>query len=180
MDAKLSKESYEMVRKLAIKFSYGSTSSILFDQYLSVGVEALIKAVETYKNGCGILFSTYLYRCVMNSMVNEKIRMEVHKIEMDDNACENLENYDGKFDTIKDTELVKNAKAVIMKAVSNNERSAKIVELHIGLEGDPMELKDIASLFECSHEWVRRVCVGAFKKIKEDDASREILFGYVG
>ena len=133
-----------MVQKLANKFAYGNTRSLRFDHYVSVGVEGLKKAVDTFKEGMDVMFSTYCYRCVLNAMINEQKRLSLHELET--NAL----------------------KRVIKKVVNNNERNAKIVELHIGLEDEPMELKDIAKMFHLSHESVRLVCVKAIRSIRED------------
>lgn len=180
MQAMISVESYEMVQKLANKFAYGNTRSLAYDHYVSVGVEGLKKAVDTFKEGTGAIFSTYCYRCVMNAMVNEQKRMALHNLEESDNENENLETWNGEYDEIRDERIEVILKQLIRKAVKNNERNAKIVELHIGLNDEPMELKEIAKMFQLTHESVRLVCVKALKVIREDRGAREMLYSFVG
>ena len=84
MKAMISHESYVMVQKLANKFAYGNTHSLRFDHYVSVGVEGLKKAIDTFKEGTDATFSTYCYRCVLNAMINEQKRFSLHELETND------------------------------------------------------------------------------------------------
>ena len=180
MKAMISFESYEMVQKLANKFAYGNTRSLRYDHYVSVGVEGLKKAVDTFTENMDAMFSTYCYRCVLNAMINEQKRLSLHELETNDGENENLEKWNGAYDEIRDERIESILRQVIKKVVSNNERNAKIVELHIGLEDEPMELKDIAKMFHLSHESVRLVCVKAIRSIREDDKAKELLYSFVG
>lgn len=177
MKAAISKESYEMVQKLANRFCYGNTSTNLYESYVNVGLDALIKTTETY-NGTDAQFSTYLYRCVQNALISEKRKMDVREMQQDENI--DLEVYEGAAYEPTDERMEKYLKAFINKATDGNERNAEIVSLHIGLNCDPMELKEIAAQFQLSHEMVRLVCTKAIKKIREDKAARQILFSFVG
>ena len=180
MKAMISFESYEMVQKLANKFAYGNTRSLRYDHYVSVGVEGLKKAVDTFTENMDAMFSTYCYRCVLNAMINEQKRLSLHELETNDGENENLEKWNGAYDEIRDERIESILRQVIKKVVNNNERNAKIVELHIGLEDEPMELKDIAKMFHLSHESVRLVCVKANRSIREDDKAKELLYSFVG
>ena len=180
MKAMISFESYEMVQKLANKFAYGNTRSLRYDHYVSVGVEGLKKAVDTFTENMDAMFSTYCYRCVLNAMINEQKRLSLHELETNDAENENLEKWNGAYDEIRDERIENILRQVIKKVVNNNERNAKIVELHIGLEDEPMELKDIAKMFHLSHESVRLVCVKAIRSIREDDKAKELLYSFVG
>ena len=180
MKAMISFESYEMVQKLANKFAYGNTRSLRYDHYMSVGVEGLKKAVDTFTENMDAMFSTYCYRCVLNAMINEQKRLSLHELETNDGENENLEKWNGAYDEIRDERIESILRQVIKKVVNNNERNAKIVELHIGLEDEPMELKDIAKMFHLSHESVRLVCVKAIRSIREDDKAKELLYSFVG
>ena len=180
MKAMISFESYEMVQKLANKFAYGNTRSLRYDHYVSVGVEGLKKAVDTFTENMDAMFSTYCYRCVLNAMINEQKRLSLHELETNDGESENLEKWNGAYDEIRDERIESILRQVIKKVVNNNERNAKIVELHIGLEDEPMELKDIAKMFHLSHESVRLVCVKAIRSIREDDKAKELLYSFVG
>ena len=144
MKAMISFESYEMVQKLANKFAYGNTRSLRYDHYVSVGVEGLKKAVDTFTENMDAMFSTYCYRCVLNAMINEQKRLSLHELETNDGENENLEKWNGAYDEIRDERIESILRQVIKKVVNNNERNAKIVELHIGLEDEPMEhCKDV-------------------------------------
>ena len=180
MKAMISLESYEMVQKLANKFAYGNTRSLRYDHYVSVGVEGLKKAVDTFTENMDAMFSTYCYRCVLNAMINEQKRLSLHELETNDGENENLEKWNGAYDEIRDERIESILRQVIKKVVNNNERNAKIVELHIGLEDEPMELKDIAKMFHLSHESVRLVCVKAIRSIREDNKAKELLYSFVG
>ena len=180
MKAMISFECYEMVQKLANQFAYGNTRSLRYDHYVSVGVEGLKKAVDTFTENMDGMFSTYCYRCVLNAMINEQKRLSLHEIETNDGENENLEKWNGAYDEIRDERIESILRQVIKKVVNNNERNAKIVELHIGLEDEPMELKDIAKMFHLSHESVRLVCVKAIRSIREDDKAKELLYSFVG
>ena len=180
MKAMISLESYEMVQKLANKFAYGNTRSLRYDHYVSVGVEGLKKAVDTFTENMDAMFSTYCYRCVLNAMINEQKRLSLHELETNDGENENLEKWNGAYDEIRDERIESILRQVIKKVVNNNERNAKIVELHIGLEDEPMELKDIAKMFHLSHESVRLVYVKAIRSIREDDKAKELLYSFVG
>ena len=180
MKAMISFESYEMVQKLANKFAYGNTRSLRYDHYVSVGVEGLKKAVDTFTENMDAMFSTYCYRCVLNAMINEQKRLFLHELETNDGENENLAKWNGAYDEIRDERIESILRQVIKKVVNNNERNAKIVELHIGLEDEPMELKDIAKMFHLSHESVRLVCVKAIRNIREDEKAKEILYSFVG
>ena len=180
MKAMISFESYEMVQKLANKFAYGNTRSLRYDHYVSVGVEGLKKAVDTFTENMDAMFSTYCYRCVLNAMINEQKRLSLHELETNEGENENLEKWNGAYDEIRDERIESVLRQVIKKVVNNNERNAKIVELHIGLEDEPMELKDIAKMFHLSHESVRLVCVKAIRSIREDDKAKELLYSFVG
>ena len=180
MKAMISFESYEMVQKLANKFAYGNTRSLRYDHYMSVGVEGLKKAVDTFTENMDAMFSTYCYRCVLNAMINEQKRLSLHELETNDGENENLEKWNGAYDEIRDERIESILRQVIKKVVNNNERNAKIVELHIGLEDEPMELKDIAKMFHLSHESVRLVYVKAIRSIREDDKAKELLYSFEG
>ena len=180
MEAMISVESYKMVQKLANKFAYGNTRSLNYDQYLSAGIEGLKKAVDTFKDGTDAMFSTYCYRCVMNAMVNEQKRLALHELATNDDENENLEEWNGAYDEIRDERIEATLKKLIYQAVKNNERNARIVELHLGLDDEPMELKEIGKMFQLTHESVRLVCVKAIKAIREDKNARELLYSFVG
>lgn len=176
--AKITKESMDMVYRLANKFAYGNTRSIAYEEYVNVGIEGMQKAVDTFKEGTDATFSTYCYRCILNAMVNEQKRKALHDLAEDDQQNENLEAWNGECDHIIEEKMEVKVKTLIRRAVKS-ERNARIVELHIGLEDEPMELKDIAKLFNLTHESVRLICKNGINNIRKDKSSKE-LFSYVG
>lgn len=182
MRAVISFESYDMVERMANKFAYGNTHSILFEQYKDAGIEGLYKAVNTYKENDTTTFSTYLYRCVLNAMVNEQKRILRHDLGQED------ENFDfnnqknggiGGIFEMADDNMEDVVKRIIRKHTTSD-RNAEIVGLHIGLNCDPMELKDLAAMFGLSHESVRLVCVKTIKAIKADKNATELIYKFVG
>lgn len=182
MEKTISFESYEMIEKMANKYAYGNTSSIQFDQFKDAGLEALVGAYKTYDEKSGIKFSTYLYRCVQNAMINEKIRQAVHHMQVDENISATLDDDEGysaplaeiiEFDRL---EMLHN----IIRKVTKSERNATIVEMHLGIEEEPMDLKDIAKALNLCHESVRLVCVKAQKEMKKNPRIVETLYSLVG
>lgn len=174
----ISEEMYALVCKLANKFVYGNTRLIKFDEYKSVGLEALIASYETYDEESGVKFSTYAYRTILNAMINEKYRIIRQQLPEQDDY--DLSKYDGEMVEIKDENMANVVKGLIKKAVGNNERNAKIVELNIGLNCEPMSLYDLADMFSLTHESVRLVCTKAIKSLKSNKKAKELLYGFVG
>lgn len=174
----ITKEGYELVLKLANKFAYGNTHTNLYEEYVSAGLEGLIKSYETYKEGSDVKFSTYAYRTILNALINKKDHLIRHKIEEQDDY--DLANYDGKVIELSDENMEKVVKGLIKKAVNNNERNAQIVELHIGLNCEPMALYDLADMFHLTHESVRLVCTKAIKSLRTNKRAKELLYGFVG
>ena len=169
---------YEMACKMANKYAYGNTRSIMYDQYLSVALDGLNKALETYKEGADILFTTYAYRCINNALINEKKRSALHNLDEQDGY--DLSKYDGKTEELKDDNFVNVLKMVIKKAVKNDERNAMIYERYIGLDCDREDLKDIASALGLTHERVRVIVRKTERAISKDKEDRELLYGFVG
>lgn len=174
----ISENGYELVCKLANKFCYGNTRLIKFDEYKSVGLEALISAYETYDEESGVKFSTYAYRLILNAMINEKYRIVRQMLPEQDGY--DLSKYDGEMVEIKDENMETLVKGLIKKAVGNNERNAKIVELNIGLNCEPMSLYDLADRFSLTHESVRLITTKAIKTLKANKKAKELLFSFVG
>lgn len=174
----ITKEGYELVLKLANKFAYGNTRTNLYEQYVSAGLEGLIKSYETYKENSDVKFTTYAYRTILNALINEKDRLVRHKIEEQDDY--DLAKYDGKVIELSDENMENVVRGLIKQAVKNNERNAKIVELHIGLNCEPMPLYDLADMFNLTHESVRLVCKKAMKYLQTNKGAKSLLYGFVG
>lgn len=175
---KISAKDYEFVKTMARKFAYGNVNTNVYELYINAGIDGLNKAVTTYKEGSNVKFFTYLYRCVMNAMINEKKRMELHKLEEDDSVNVAIDTYEGSFsEMIEDNFEVALRKAI--RKYTTNERNAQIVEMVIGLDCDKLELKEIAAKLHLSHESVRLVWTKAQKGLRSDNSIKGILYSFV-
>lgn len=209
MAQKITKAQYDNCCRMANKFAFGATYSEAFDLYLTAAVEALIKASETYQQGSAASFDTYQYRCVMNALVNEKTRQAVHAMPKDDFACERLNGttqdgkkvesdyseddlgcvhnrktdvFGGLHDNFREDCADETIHAIILRSVNGNERNAQIVEMSFGIgceDGEEMELKEIAKVFQLTHEAVRVIRKKSIEAMQKSNAA-EILLSLVG
>lgn len=194
--AQITKKQYDYCCKLANKFAFGDTRTEAYDLYLTAAVEALISASSTYQQGSAAAFDTYQYRCVMNALVNEKKRQGVHALPEDTNACERMNDFDGEkssesfgYDSeyLSCCQVYREANAdetihsIILRSVNGNERNATIVELSFGIGngGEDMELKEIAKVFQLTHEAVRVIRKKSIEAMQKSNAA-EILLSLVG
>jgi RNA polymerase sigma factor (sigma-70 family) len=179
MRVEYTQESYDYVKKLAFPYAYGNTQSELYDRMVSAGLEGLISAVNTYREGMGVKFSTYAYTLIKNRLENERNRTARHDIGVRQDDYD-FSKYDGTLDCIRDGRMEDALRGVILKAVKGNERNALIVELHIGIDDEPVELKDLAKRFSLSHESVRLIYTKAIESIRADKAAKRLLYSYIG
>lgn len=178
MNVSISVKDYEFVKTMARKFAYGKVNTNLYEEYINVGLEGAIQAHNTYKDGSNVQFFTYLYRCVMNAMINEQKKMILHNLEEDDNVNVAINTYEGALVEMIDDNFDEVLRNVIRKHTTN-ERSTKIVEMVIGLDCAPMELKEIAAMLHLSHESVRLVWVKSQKGIRMDKEATKLLYTFV-
>lgn len=199
MKAEFSKESYALVEKLAYKFAY-SNSSYSYEEYLNVGIEGLVKAINTFNEDSDASFATYATTCIRNAMCTAQKVMKRFDLQQDENVVldgngeRHVKNGDedggstcGMFNIMADEESKINVtdalKVVVRKANKDNERNAQIALLHFGLvddEDEPMDYKEISVKFNVSPERARQVCVATINAIKADESAKELLYAFVG
>lgn len=199
MQAKITKESYALVEKLAYKFAY-STESLEYEEYLSVGLEGLVKAVNNYKEDSDAEFSTFATTCIRNAMCTKQKMLNRFDLQQDENVILDG-NGEKEYEDGNDDELVTDSivnlfteemgdsnvtdvlKMVVRKANKDNERNAEMALLHFGLVDDveePMDYKELSAKFQVSAERVRQVCVNTINAIKADENAKELLYAFVG
>lgn len=178
MKAEISKESYELVEKMAFKFAYGNTS-YKYDELLNVGLEGLIKAIRTYDEGSDTKFSTYASTCIRNAMCSKNKVLNRFDLTQDENVI--LDDIDTLMTETSDDNMVNVAKRVILSANNNNKRNAQMFIEHIGLNDNaPMDYKELSAKFNVSAERVRQVCVNTKREIKRNKNVTELLYSFVG
>lgn len=178
MKAEISKESYELVERMAFKFAYGNTSN-KYDELLSAGLEGLVKAVKTYNADGGTKFSTYAMTCIRNAMCTTNKMQERFDLTQDENVI--LDDIDTFLTETSDDNMVNVAKRVILSANNNNKRNAQMFIEHIGLNDNaPMDYKELSAKFNVSAERVRQVCVNTKREIKRNKNVTELLYSFVG
>lgn len=200
MKAEFTDESYALVLKMAKKFAYSNTNTE-YEEYVSIGLEGLIKAINTYNDDNDTSFSTYANTCIRNAMCTKQKILKRFDLQQDENVVldGNVEktNEDGEeengltndtlFISFADdmgnnnvTDALKNA---VCKANKDNQRNMEMSLLHFGLVDEieqPMDYKEISAKFQVSAERVRQVCVNTIKTIQQDKNTKEILYGFVG
>lgn len=174
---KLISDNYSLVLRAAYKFAYGDTKSLEYDSYINAGLEGLIKAAKSFEDGKRA-FTSHAYGLIKNAIINEKKRYSLHKLDVQDDY--DLSRYDGDVATITDDTTKETMRKLINKAEKGNERNSKILELYIGLNCEPMELKDIADMFSLTHECVRIICKKGTETLRKDPMVTITLLGEVG
>lgn len=178
MKAEISKESYELVEKMAFKFAYGNTS-YKYDELLNAGLEGLIKAIRTYDEGSDTKFSTYASTCIRNAMCSKNKVLNRFDLTQDENVI--LDDIDTLMTETTDDNIISVAKRVILSANNNNERNAQMFMEHIGMNyAAPMDYKELSAKFNVSAERVRQVCANTRKKIRRNKDVTELLLSFAG
>ena len=174
MKAEMSDESYGLVRKMAYKFAHGNTST-RYEEYISAGLEGLVKAIDNYKQDKRTRFSTFANTCIRNAMCTKRHDLEKRNLTQDENV--RMETIDSFAEEPTDTEFTTAARNLIIKANSGNVRNAEMFMHNIGLNGEePMGYKGLSALFGVSAERARQICVATRNKMRKDGQS---LYGYV-
>lgn len=175
----ISEESYALVEKMAYKFAYGN-HSIDYDRYLNAGLDGLVKAVNTYKEGTNAEFSTYANTCIRNAMCTEKKRINRFDLQEDENVI--LEDVTTFSEETTDGRMADEVRRIIRDVNNGNERNSEMVMLHIGLvdEEDVLDYKEISARFNVSAERVRQVFVKTMKAIKADKDASDLIYSFVG
>ena len=178
MKAEISKESYELVEKMAFKFAFGN-ASCKYDELLNAGLEGLIKAIKTYKEDSNTKFSTYASTCIRNAMCTKNKQQNSFDLTQDENVI--LDEIDTLITETNDDNMTNVVKKVILSANNNNKRNAQMFIEHIGLDDTaPMDYKELSAKFNVSAERVRQVCVNTKREIKCNKNITELLYSFVG
>lgn len=177
MEATLNAESYALVEKYAYKFAY-SKDSFQYEEYLSAGLEGLIKAINTYKEDKNTQFKSYATRCILNAMSTSNKVQKRFDLVHDDNVV--LDELDGLSDEMKEDNMVDVAKRIILDVNKNNKRNAEMFMLNIGITDAPMDYNELSVKFNVTAERVRQVCVATRRNIMRDKEATELLYSFVG
>lgn len=179
MEVAVTKESYDIVKKLAYKFANNSLVSTDYDTYLSVGLEGLISAVKTYKGDCNTSFSSYATTCILNEMRTIKARKGKRTLVQDENVA--VEDIQTKVTELQDDNFIEVAKRIILKANNGKQRNAEIFMLSVGLLGNSkMDNKELADKFNMTTERIRQICKNTRKEIKKNKKASELLYSFIG
>lgn len=205
MKAEISKESYALVEKLAYKFAY-SNETMEYEEYLSAGLEGLIKAVNNYNEDNDAEFSTFATTCIRNAMCTKQKMMNRFDLQQDENVVldgngekdydndsmiddnEFTSTNDSIFDSFTEEmgdgrNVTDTLKMIVRNVNKDNNRNAEMALLHFGLVdnvNEPMDYKELSVKFQVSAERVRQVCVNTINAIKENKNAKELLYSFVG
>lgn len=178
MEKSFNEQSYALVEKLAYKFAYGN-DNYLYEEYINAGIEGLLKAINTYKEGTKAAFPTYANTCIRNAMCTRKTEMEKLGLVQDDNV--QLEEIDSLITEQVEDNMETTIKQLILSFNNNNQRNADMVAMHIGLNGqEPMDYKELSAHFNVSAERVRQVYKSTISAIKKNKQATELLYSFVG
>ncbi len=148
------------------------------DDLTSIGTIGLIKAVDTYKNGCGTRFATYASKCIQNEILmyfrsRKKLSAEVSlsetiDIDKDGNSLTYMDIICVDDTIAEDLDLKimsEKAKKIIMTCL--DEREKQIIVYRYGLDGDkPLTQRELAAKLKISRSYVSRIEKSALEKIK--------------
>lgn len=199
MKPQFTEESYALVLKMANKFAYGSTS-LDYEQYVNVGTEGLVKAINNYQEDRDTDFSTFANTCIRNAMCTKQSQLKRFDLQQDENVvldgdgekpCEDEEDETTAANTIfnslaeemKDNNVTEALKMVIREVNKGNDRNTKMALLHFGLVDEvekPMDYKELSAMFNVSAERVRQVCTNNISAIKTDKKLKDFIYAFVG
>jgi RNA polymerase sporulation-specific sigma factor len=148
------------------------------DDLTSIGTIGLIKAVDSYKNGCGTRFATYASKCIQNEILmyfrsRKKLSCEVSlseaiDVDKDGNSLTYMDIVCVDDTIAEDLDLKimsEKAKRIIMTCL--DEREKQIIVYRYGLDGDkPMTQRELAAKLKISRSYVSRIEKSALEKIK--------------
>ena len=127
------------------------------DEAISVGYEALWRAIETFDSSKGIKFSTYAVTCIRNAiwdMYRTQKEVLEHEVYIEDLQVE-LGRYDAKIDPPEPSQsylLVQEAVDEALKKLSGKKRQIAIAWI-----GSRMSATAIAQEVGCSQSYVSQV-----------------------
>ena len=154
------------------------------DDLTSVGTIGLIKAVDTYKPGCGTKFATYASKCIQNEILmyfrsRKKLSGEVSlsdtiDIDKDGNPLTYMDVISAPDTIVEDLDvklMSRKAKKIILTSL--DEREKQIIVMRYGLDGsEPLTQRELAQKLKISRSYVSRIEKAALEKIKERIVNR--------
>lgn len=178
MEAKFTDESYSLVLKMATKFAYGN-KSLNYEEYVSIGTEGLIKAINNYREDSGVEFSTFANTCIRNAMCTKKKNIERFDLQQDENV--EMETIDTLSMEMVDDDMEDVFCGLVRNANNGNERNTEMVLLHLGIGAEEsMDYKELSAKFNVSAERVRQVYVNTMSTIAHNPNAKELLYSFVG
>lgn len=178
MECSVNKESYELVCKLANKFARGNVDSLIYEEYISAGLQGLENAVKSYNSEKGAAFKSFATTCIVNSISTCQRHQKKFDLTQDDNI--EIESLDSLTVSIVEENMIDTVKDIIFRANNGNKRNAEMFMLNIGLNYDKMNYKELSAKFNVSAERVRQVCLNTRKNINANPLDKELLYSYVG
>ena len=154
------------------------------DDLTSIGSIGLIKAVDSYREGCGTKFATYASKCIQNEILmyfrsRKKLSGEVSlsdtiDVDKDGNPLTYMDVISVEDTIAEELDLKimsEKAKMVIMNCLDPREK--EIIVYRYGLDGaKPLTQRELADKLKISRSYVSRIEKSALEKIKSRLAGR--------
>ena len=148
------------------------------DDLTSIGSIGLIKAVDSYREGCGTKFATYASKCIQNEILmyfrsRKKLSGEVSlsdtiDVDKDGNPLTYMDVISVEDTIAEELDLKimsEKAKMVIMNCLDPREK--EIIVYRYGLDGaKPLTQRELADKLKISRSYVSRIEKSALEKIK--------------
>lgn len=185
MKNRITEESCALVYKCANRFAHG-TNSIKYDLFLNAGFDGLKKANDTYKENCGVKFSTYAYTCIKNKMCTSQQIQNRFTLQQDENIDVEAKS-NGKLNEMladlicetQDGNIFDFAKDTFFKVNNGNKRNTDICLFHIGIGCEkPMDYQELGKVFELHPERCRQIFKKSVEMIKKDPIATELLYSF--
>ena len=163
-----------VIDRVLYKFNYIFSYQ---DEFVSVGLIGLIKAVDTFNTNKGYRFSTYATRCIDNEIIDflikERKYMQVNSLDSyifnnDDVQVRLVDTlYDeNSFFTLdyEEKELI----LILNKIISNlSEKEKKLLFLYFGFENNiSFSQTEIAKKYGVSQAYISKIYIKLIKKIR--------------
>lgn len=162
-------------RPLVISFAkrYEIRNDSVFDleELIACGEVGLVKAVNGYKTGNGIKFSTYASKCILNEifMALRQYRKHSQNYSLDALASDNVRFIDFLKDDCEDyvndvhNHMMLKSAIQALDQLNEKERQVMIIVMQNG--GFPKQT-DIAKSIKCSQSYVSRIISKAQRKLR--------------
>lgn len=169
---------FALVEKYAKKFVYDNTESVEYDEYVSAGLEGLIKALDKFDEtkAEGTTFETYATRCILNELATKQRYIKKFDLQQDENVV--LEENETISETFQEEDITKSIEFFVNKANNGNKRNVEIFFLNIGYYGDePMDYKELSKKFNMTAERCRQICANTRKAL---ESKKSYLYSFTG